>query len=53
MHAARGGGLPPCSFVSVADKEFSQTVSLLFATLTGTSMGVAGKGLREEDERKQ
>jgi hypothetical protein len=32
-------------FVSVASKGFSQTVSLLFATLAGRSTSVASKGL--------
>jgi hypothetical protein len=33
-------------FVSVASKGFSQTVSLLFATLAGKSISVAAKGLK-------
>jgi hypothetical protein len=36
----------PLFFVSVASKGFSQTVSLLFATLAGRSIRVAAKGLR-------
>jgi hypothetical protein len=39
-------------FVSVASKELSQTVSLLFATLTGRSVSVAAKGLRETGRLK-
>jgi hypothetical protein len=39
-------------FVSVASKEFSQAVSLLFATLAGRSISVAAKGLREEEVRR-
>jgi hypothetical protein len=38
-------------FVSVASKGFSQTVSLLFATLAGRSISVAAKGLKEEEAR--
>jgi hypothetical protein len=37
----------PVFFVSVASKGFSQTVSLLFATLAGRSISVAAKGFRE------
>jgi hypothetical protein len=37
--------VPPV-FVSVASKGFSQAVSLLFATLAGTSISVAAKELR-------
>ena len=33
-------------FVSGASKRFSQTVSLLFATLAGKSISVAAKGLK-------
>jgi hypothetical protein len=33
-------------FVSVASKGLSQAVSLLFATLAGTSISVASKGLK-------
>jgi hypothetical protein len=33
-------------FVSVASKGFSETVSLLFATLAGRSISVAAKGLK-------
>ena len=36
----------PLFFVSVASKGFSQTVSLLFATLAGGSISVAAKGLK-------
>jgi hypothetical protein len=36
----------PLFLVSVASKGFSQTVSLLFATLTGRSVSVAAKGLK-------
>jgi len=32
-------------FVTVASKEFSQAVSLLFATLAGVSISVASKGV--------
>jgi len=32
-------------FVSVASKRLTHTVSLLFATLAGMSISVAGKGL--------
>src|SRR5260370_27381912 len=40
-------GIPtPVFFVSVASKGFSQTVSLLFATLAGRFISVAVKGLR-------
>jgi hypothetical protein len=39
-------------FVSVASKGFSQTVSLLFATLAGGSISVAVKGLGEDEVRK-
>jgi hypothetical protein len=39
-------------FVSVASKGFSYIVSPLFATLTGRSISVASKGLREEEARK-
>jgi hypothetical protein len=35
-------------FVSVAAKELSQAVSLLFATLAGGSISVAVKGLRSK-----
>jgi hypothetical protein len=38
----------PVFFVSVASKGFSYTVSLLFATLTGRSVSVAGKGLKRK-----
>ncbi len=36
----------PMFFVSVASKQLSQAVSLLFATLAGRSISVAAKGLR-------
>ena len=36
---------PPGFFASVASKEFSFTVSLLFATLAGRFISVAAKGL--------
>jgi hypothetical protein len=39
-------------FVSVASKGFSQTVSLLSATLAGRSISVAAKGFKEEEARK-
>jgi hypothetical protein len=42
----------PLYFVSVASKGFSRIVSLLFATLAGRSIGVAAKGLREEEVRR-
>jgi hypothetical protein len=35
----------PLFFVSVASKELSSAVSLLFATLTGRFISVAAKGL--------
>jgi hypothetical protein len=38
-------GGTPCFFVSVASKELSRTVSLLFATLAGRLISVAAKGL--------
>jgi hypothetical protein len=38
--------------VSVASKELSLDVSLLFATLAGRSISVAGQGLREEEVRR-
>jgi hypothetical protein len=47
----RPGGSTPLFFVSVASKGFSQTVSLLFATLAGRSISVAVKGLTEEEVR--
>jgi len=37
---------PPVFFVSVASKEFSWNVSLLFATLAGRAISVAAKGLK-------
>src|SRR5713226_568967 len=39
-------GVSPVFFVSVASKGLSQSVSLLFATLAGRSISVAGKGLK-------
>jgi hypothetical protein len=36
----------PVFFVTVASKGFGQAVSLLFATLGGRSISVAGKGLK-------
>ena len=39
----------PVYFVSIASKGFSQTVSLLFATLAGRSISVAAKGLTGAD----
>jgi hypothetical protein len=36
----------PLLFVSVASKGFSQTVSLVFATLTERCISVAAKGLK-------
>jgi hypothetical protein len=44
---------PPRVFVSVASKELSRAVSLLFATLAGRSTSVAAKGVREEEARKE
>jgi hypothetical protein len=38
-------------FVSGASKGFSQTVSLLFATLAGVSISVAAKGLKATQGR--
>src|ERR1700682_113864 len=40
---------PPLFFVSVASKELSPTVSLLFATLAGRSISVAARGLTRAD----
>jgi hypothetical protein len=42
---------PPPVFLSVASKELSVAVSLLFATLAGRSISVAVKGLTEEEVR--
>jgi hypothetical protein len=42
----------PVFFVSVASKELSHDISLLFATFTGRSINVAAKGLTEEEVRK-
>jgi hypothetical protein len=39
-------GCAPGFFVSVASKEFSSDISLLFATLAGKWISVAAKGLR-------
>jgi hypothetical protein len=39
-------------FVSVASKQLSHDISLLFATFTGRSINVAAKGLTEEEVRK-
>jgi hypothetical protein len=39
-------GCAPLFFVSVASKRVSPAVSLLFATLAGRSISVAGKGLK-------
>jgi hypothetical protein len=41
----------PVFFVSVASKGFSQGVSLLFATLAGRFISVAGKGVKAMAER--
>ena len=50
----RGKGVPPV-FVSVASKGFSLATSLLFATLAGRPISVAGKGLMRqvEEEREE
>ena len=46
MSSRMGKAGPPPFFVSVASKGFGYTVSLLFATLAGRSISVAGKGLK-------
>ena len=42
----QNGKNTPRFFVSVASKGFSNSVSLLFATLAGRSISVAAKGLK-------
>ena len=44
---------PPQIFVNVASKGVSQSVSLLFATLTGGLISVASKGFRVNGRRLQ
>jgi hypothetical protein len=39
----------PLFFVSAAAKGFTHAVSLLFATLAGSAISVADKGVREDD----
>jgi hypothetical protein len=43
----------PLFFVSVASKELSQSVSLLFATLAGGSISVAAKGVKARVRRDE
>jgi hypothetical protein len=46
-------GGPPSFFVNVASKGFSQTVSLLFATLAGQCINVASKELMVADAKRR
>jgi hypothetical protein len=49
MAVPQGASPTPVFFVSVASKGFSHSVSLLFATLAGRCISVAGKGLEERE----